>query len=61
MDEEKIKNYTEENRKAWNEVMPRHREGRSDKYLEIFADKQYVTLDNIEKEALDNIGVLAKN
>ena len=60
MDLNKIKNYTHENRKAWNEVMPKHREGRVDDYLEKFRDKNFSTLDKIEKEKLEKIGLKNK-
>lgn len=58
---EDIKKYTQGNREAWNEAMPKHRVVEKDKWLNNFADPNFSFLRSTETDELKKIGVKGKN
>jgi ubiquinone/menaquinone biosynthesis C-methylase UbiE len=56
-----IKKYTEANREAWNEVMPRHQKAAQEKLDQAFMQPGFIRLPEHEVEALRRIGIEGKN
>jgi len=56
-----FKKYTEANRDAWNEVMPRHQKIARERWDNAFMQPGFVCLDEVELELLKQIGVEGKN
>ncbi len=54
---DELKKYTESNRDAWNEVMPRHRRASAAKWDDFFARPGAVCFDDVELEPLRRVGV----
>jgi ubiquinone/menaquinone biosynthesis C-methylase UbiE len=62
MDQSKLlKEYTEANRRAWNEVMPQHQQAAKAKWDERFMQPGYVCLYEEELAALNNFGIAGKD
>jgi len=59
--EKELKKYTESNRKAWNEAMPKHRKAMSEKWDTMFSDKEFIFQKNEELEILEKIGIEGKS
>ncbi|MBN1179294.1 MAG: class I SAM-dependent methyltransferase [Anaerolineae bacterium] len=55
-----LKEYTEANRDAWNEVMPRHQQAAKEKWDAAFSQPGFVALRDEELALLKNIGVAGK-
>lgn len=56
-----LKEYTEANREAWNEVMPRHQAAASEKWDTAFARPGFVCLTDVEMDALRRMGIEGKD
>jgi 2-polyprenyl-3-methyl-5-hydroxy-6-metoxy-1,4-benzoquinol methylase len=56
----KIKKYTEANREAWNEAMPRHQKAASEKWDQAFMQPNFVCMDAIELDLLKRTGIQNK-
>jgi hypothetical protein len=52
-----LKKYTEANRDAWNEVMPRHQEAARQRWDDAFMQPGYVCMGDMEVEMLTQMGV----
>src|ERR1700690_1135037 len=57
----KLKQYTEANRAAWNEVMPRHRQAAKEKLDKLVSQPGFVRLDEVEIELLQQVGLKGKS
>ncbi|MDI6808816.1 MAG: class I SAM-dependent methyltransferase [Candidatus Eisenbacteria bacterium] len=55
-----LKKYTEANRDAWNEVMPRHQNAAREKWDNAFAQPGFVCMEDIELSLLRQIGIKGK-
>jgi len=55
-----LKKYTQANREAWNEVMPRHQEAARAKWDDAFLQPGFVCLDEIEVGLLRKMGIKGK-
>jgi len=55
-----FKKYTEANRDAWNEVMPRHQEAARERWDHAFMQAGFVCMGNAELELLRQIGIKGK-
>ncbi|MGE5473973.1 MAG: class I SAM-dependent methyltransferase [Ignavibacteriales bacterium] len=55
-----IKEYTEANREAWNEVIPIHQKSSSRNLKQLFTKKGFTILDEIETTLLKDIGLEGK-
>jgi ubiquinone/menaquinone biosynthesis C-methylase UbiE len=60
MDRAKLKNYTEANRVAWNEVIPLHQQAARERLDKLFAQPGYVHLDEVEIKLFDKVGLNGK-
>lgn len=56
-----ISQYTEANRIAWNEAMPRHQEGNKDKWTKMFLVPGYSVIENPELQKLKEIEIKGKD
>ena len=56
-----LKTYTESNRIAWNEVMPRHQQAAKAKWDQAFSQLGYACIDRSEQDALTRIGIVGKD
>jgi len=56
-----LKIYTEANRAAWNEVMPKHQKVAKEKWDAAFMQSGYVSLSENEVNLLDQIGIKGKS
>lgn len=56
-----LKKYTEANRLAWNEAMPRHQKANQRKWDDSFSIPGYIAFKGAELEILRSIGVSGKN
>ncbi|MCD4818683.1 MAG: class I SAM-dependent methyltransferase [Candidatus Cloacimonetes bacterium] len=56
----KIKKYTEANRKAWNEAMPKHRDVMTEKWDKLYSDPNFIFQKDEEFENLNKIGIKGK-
>ncbi|MBC8384356.1 MAG: class I SAM-dependent methyltransferase [Candidatus Cloacimonetes bacterium] len=56
----KIKKYTEANRKAWNQAMPKHRKVMDEKWDEMFSNPDFIFQKDEELEELNKIGIKGK-
>lgn len=56
-----LKKYTEANRLAWNEVMPRHQKVSHGKWDDSFSNPGYVVFKGAELDMLRSIEVIGKN
>ncbi|MBS0359100.1 MAG: class I SAM-dependent methyltransferase [Proteobacteria bacterium] len=56
-----LKDYTEAQRRAWNEVAPIHKESQFEKLLSNFKTPGYSCLDPVETELLQKIGIQGKS
>ena len=56
-----LKKYTESNREAWNEAMPRHQAAAKDKWDMAFRQPKYVCLDQGEIGSLQQMGIQDKD
>lgn len=56
-----LKRYTEANRAAWNEVMPKHQLAAKEKWDTLFSQPSYVSLADHEVKLLLQIGLKGKN
>lgn len=56
-----LKQYTEANREAWNEVMPRHQAAARAKWDAAFEKPGFVCLDDVETEHLKRMGIAGKD
>lgn len=61
MDINPLKKYTESNRAAWNEVMPKHQQAAKEKWDELFSQAGYQCLHEHEIEILKQIGIKDKD
>ncbi|MBX2823568.1 MAG: class I SAM-dependent methyltransferase [Gammaproteobacteria bacterium] len=52
--------YTEANRLAWNEVMPKHQAGNQDKWDQRFSTPGYSVFESPEREELEALGIVGK-
>jgi ubiquinone/menaquinone biosynthesis C-methylase UbiE len=52
-----IKKYTEANRKAWNQAMPKHRKIMTEKWDKMISDPKFIFQKDEELEELNKIGV----
>jgi 2-polyprenyl-3-methyl-5-hydroxy-6-metoxy-1,4-benzoquinol methylase len=57
----KLKQYTEANRAAWNEVMPRHRQAAKEKLDKMVSKPGFVLLDEVEIELLQQVDLNGKS
>jgi len=57
---EGLKKYTEANREAWNEVMPRHQRAAKEKWDNAFTQPGYVCLGDTERDLLRQVGIKGK-
>ncbi len=55
------KKYTEANRKAWNQAMPKHRKVMDNKWDKMFSNPDFIFQKNEELEELNKIGIKGKN
>ena len=55
-----LKKYTEANRDAWNEVMPRHQKAAREKWDRAFKQPGFVHLRSVEIDLLNRVGVKGK-
>lgn len=55
-----LKKYTEANRKAWNQAMPRHWEAMNEKWDQMFSDPAFVFQKGEELKELNKIGIKGK-
>jgi SAM-dependent methyltransferase len=55
-----LKQYTQANRAAWNEAMPRHREANGSKWDDAFSRPGFVAMTGVELEMLGSTGVSNK-
>ena len=55
-----IRNYTEANRQAWNQVMPYHKHAMDEKWDEMFSDPNFIYQKTQELDELDKIGIQGK-
>ena len=55
-----IKQYTEANRKAWNQAMPKHRKAMNEKWDEMFTNPNFIFQKDEELEELNKIGIKGK-
>lgn len=55
-----FKNYTQANREAWNEVMPRHQEAARAKWDNAFMRPGFVCMDEVELDLLRKMGIKDK-
>ncbi len=60
MNNKKIKTYTEANRLAWNETMPRHQRANGSRWDNAFSTPGFVALSAREQELLNSIGISGK-
>ena len=56
-----LKKYTEANREAWNEVMPRHQAAAREKWDNAFMQPGFVCLDDVEIDLLGRMGIEGKD
>jgi len=56
-----LKRFTEANRAAWNEVMPRHRQAAQEKWDQAFTQPAFVCLDDEELNQLQRMGIAGKD
>ncbi|MCD4669367.1 MAG: class I SAM-dependent methyltransferase [Actinomycetia bacterium] len=56
-----IKKFTNANRLAWNEVMPKHQQANGDKWDSLFSKKGFSVLSENESKQLKNINLPGKN
>jgi len=56
----KLKQYTEANRAAWNEVMPKHRQAARETLDKLFSQPGFVRLGEVEIELLEQVGIKGK-
>lgn len=56
-----LKKYTEANRLAWNEVIPRHQKANQNKWDNAFSIPGFVVLNGTELDMLKSLGVTGKN
>jgi 2-polyprenyl-3-methyl-5-hydroxy-6-metoxy-1,4-benzoquinol methylase len=56
-----LKKYTEANRAAWNEVMPRHQAAAKEKWDKAFLQPDFVRLDEGEISLLQQMGIQGKD
>ncbi len=56
----KNKQYTEANRKAWNQAMPKHRKVMDEKWDKMFSEKNFIFQKDEEFEELNKIGIKEK-
>jgi 2-polyprenyl-3-methyl-5-hydroxy-6-metoxy-1,4-benzoquinol methylase len=61
VDSSELKKFTEANRKAWNEVMPRHQKAAKEKWDHAFMQSGYVCLDEVEIKLLKEMGIKGKD
>ena len=52
-----IREYTEANRDAWNEVMPKHQKAAKERWDEAFMQPSFVCLDDVELDLLERVGI----
>lgn len=55
-----IKKYTEANRKAWNEAMPKHRNAKNEKWDKMFSNPEFIFQKDEELIELNKIGIKGK-
>jgi len=60
MKKSELKRYTEANRAAWNEVIPKHQQAAKDKWDKLFFQPGFVRLDHLEIELLQQVGIKDK-
>jgi len=53
----RLKEYTQANREAWNEVMPRHQKAAREKWDQAFMQPGYVCIEGVELELLRRMGI----
>jgi SAM-dependent methyltransferase len=56
-----IKKFSEANREAWNEVIPRHQKAAGQKWDLVFRQPGFVHLDEVERDLLMRIGMKGKS
>lgn len=56
-----MKNYTESNRIAWNQTMPKHQEARGSFWDDKFSQSRFSALSEHEQQHLKTIGIHGKN
>lgn len=61
MNRSKLKEYTEANRAAWNEVMPKHQSAAKEKLDKLFSQPGFVRLKEVEVEYLQQVGLKGKS
>ena len=61
MRQSEIKRYTEANRAAWNEVMPKHQQASKDKWDKLFSRSGFVRFDSAETKLLRKVGIKGRN
>jgi len=57
----KLKKYTEANRDAWNEVMPKHQKAAKERWDDAFLQSGFVCLSENELNVLDQLGIKDKS
>jgi hypothetical protein len=60
MIQSELKHYTEANRAAWNEVMPKHQRVAKENWDKLFSQPDFVRLGDIEVELLQQVGLKGK-
>lgn len=56
-----FKQYTEANRKAWNEAIPYHQKAMNNKWDQLFSDKDFIIQKDEELKLLKEVGIKDKN
>ncbi len=61
MTKSELKNFTEANRAAWNEVIPRHQSTAKERWDTSFSEPGFVRLPDIEVQLMEQVGLRGKS